>query len=513
MKKLLYLIVTISLISFSCSEDYLERGSLTQLAEGNFWQNEQDALLGINGIYEVLQDRVMYSGNLNGTAGLPQHDSFADNTFNNYKFEGPGNFVEGRADPSYGFFDTFWTALYRGIGRANNALENIENIPAENIDAENKDALIGQVKFLRALFYFHLAVYFEDVPLITEFQTLEEAYVPKANYSEIRAFIEQELREAAAVLPVSYPASQFGYATRGAALSLLARFELYNGNYQEVVNLTSEIMGLGYSLHPDYGQLFTENAEQSPEIIFSVRFIQDQSDNGETFSSTFLGIPKVNVQPMPNMVDAYLASDGLPISESPLYDPADRKANRDPRLGHSVYFNGDIFLLYLNRPFRGNTATTFGLKKYVRNDVSDDGINPGAPGGQDFYVIRYADVLLMRAEALVETGQFAEVYDLLDQIRQRAGMPTVTDVNGTTLSQEELLDLVKLERRVELAFEGLRFFDVKRWGEVEEAYARAAADPVGPYNPEYRGRRSEVFAIPLSELDANPNLVQNPVWD
>ncbi|WP_332912913.1 RagB/SusD family nutrient uptake outer membrane protein [Algoriphagus boritolerans] len=318
MKKLIYLILTISLLSFACSEDYLERNSLTQLAEGNFWQNEQDALLGINGIYEVLQDRVMYSGNLNGTAGLPQHDSFADNTFNNYKFEGPGNFVEGRADPSYDFFNSFWASLYRGIGRANNALENIENIPAENIDAANKDILIGQVKFLRALFYFHLAVYFEDAPLITEFQTLEEAYVTKATYSEIRAFIEQELREAAAVLPVSYPASQFGYATRGAALGLLARFELYNGNFQEVVNLTSEIMGLGYSLHPDYGQLFTENAEQSPEIVFSVRFIQDQSDNGETFSSTFLGIPKVNVQPMPNMVDAYLAIDGLPISESPL---------------------------------------------------------------------------------------------------------------------------------------------------------------------------------------------------
>ncbi|NHE57096.1 RagB/SusD family nutrient uptake outer membrane protein [Cyclobacterium plantarum] len=513
MKKLTYIYTLIALFSFSCSEDYLERGSLTQLAEGNFWQNEQDALLGINGIYEVLQDRVLYSGNLNGIAGLPQHDSFADNSFNNYKFEGPGNFVEGRADPSYGFFNSFWTALYRGIGRANNALVNIRNIPNENINQANKEALIGQVRFLRALFYFHLAVYFEDVPLIEEFQTLEESYVPKNNYSEIQTFINQELRDAAEVLPESYPETQFGYATKGAALSLLTRFELYNKNYEEVVRLTSEIMGLGYSLHPDYGQLFTENAEQSPEIVFSVRFIQDQSNNGETFSSTYLGIPKVNVQPMPNMVDAYLATDGLPISESPLYDPTDRRANRDPRLGHSVYFEGDIFLLYLNRPFRGNTATRFGLKKYVRNDVSAEGINPGAPGGQDFYVIRYADVLLMRAEALAETGQLAEVYDLLDQIRIRAGMPTVTEVNGTGLTPGELLDLVKLERRVELAFEGLRFFDVKRWAEVEEAYARAAADPVGPYNPEYRGRRSEVFALPLSELDANPNLVQNPLWN
>ncbi|MDF2159018.1 RagB/SusD family nutrient uptake outer membrane protein [Algoriphagus sp. CAU 1675] len=511
MKKILYILCFIGLAS--CAEDYLERGSLTQLAEGNFWQNEKDAQLGLNGVYEVLQDRVLYSGGLNEVAGLPSHDSFADNTFNNYKFEGPGNFVEGRADPSYGYFLNFWTSLYKGIARANVAIENISRIPDSHIDPESRAALVAQARFLRALFYFNLAVYFEDVPLIQNSQTLEEAYVSKNTYEEVKSFIISELRMAADDLPDSYPASQFGYATRGAALSLLARFELYNKNYGEVLRLTSEIMGLGYELHPDYGQLFTEAGEQSKEIVFSVRFIQDQSNNGETFSATYLGIPKVNIQPMPNMVNAYLCIDGLPITESPLYNAAKKNENRDPRLTSSVYFEGDIFLKYLNRPFRGNTATKFGLKKYVRDDQSPDGIGPASPGGQDFYLIRYAEVLLMRAEALVESGQFSEVYTLLDQLRERAGMPTVTEVNGTGLSQEELLDMVKLERRVELAFEGLRFFDVKRWGEVEAAYARAKADPVGPYNPVYRGRQSEVFAIPQSEIDANSNLIQNPVWN
>lgn len=511
MKKLIYILSAFCLIS--CSEDYLERGSLTQLAEGNFWQNEKDALLGINGIYENLQDRVLYSGNLNGTAGLPQHDSFADNTFNNYKFEGPGNFVEGRADPSFGFFNAFWTSNYRGIARANIAIDNISRIPDTNIDPETRDQLIGQARFLRALFYINLAIYFEDVPLIQDFQTLEEAYVPKNTYEEVKSFIITELNMAIDNLPVVYPASQFGYATKGAALALLARFELYNKNFPEVVRLTTEIMGLGYDLYPNYAELFTPASELSKEVVFSVRFIQDQSNNGETFSATYLGIPKVNVQPMPNMVDAYLAIDGLPITESPLYDPANKQENRDPRLGASVYFEGDIFIKYLDRPFRGNTATKYGLKKYVRDDQSADGIGPASAGGQDFYVIRYAEVLLMRAEALAETGQLAEVYPLLDQIRTRAGMPTVTEVNGTDLSSTELMEMVKLERRIELAFEGLRFFDVKRWGEVEEAYARASADPVGPYNPEYRGRQSEVFAIPQSEIDANPNLEQNPVWN
>jgi hypothetical protein len=219
------------------------------------------------------------------------------------------------------------------------------------------------------------------------------------------------------------------------------------------------------------------------------------------------------MQPMPNLIDSYLCSDGLPITQSPLYKPTARKENRDPRLGASVYFQGDIFLIHLNRAFAGNTATRFGQKKYIRNNVSASGIGPDQPGGQDFYVIRYADVLLMRAEALAESGQLPEVYTLLNQLRVRAKMPTVTQVNGTALTQAQLIALVRNERRVELAFEGLRFFDVKRWGEVEKAYDRIKADRIGPYAAVYRGRQSEVFAIPQSEIDANPNLVQNPVWN
>lgn len=511
MKKLLCILPF--LLLFGCNEDFLERGSLTQLAESNFWQNERDAQLGINGVYEALQARVLYGGNLNGTAGLPQHDSFADNTFNNYKFEGPGNFVEARADPSTSFFNEFWTANYRGIARANSAIANIERIPDANISTAARALYLGQARFLRALFYMNLAVYFEDVPLILNVQTLDEAYVPKNTYKEVSEQIITDLKFASESLPINYPSDLYGYATKGAALSLLARFQLYNKNYQEVVSLTSQVLTLGYKLHENYEQLFSESGENSKEIVFAVRFVQDQSDNGETFSATFAGIPKVNVQPMRNLVNDYYAIDGLPITKSPLYKAATPKENRDPRLAASVYFRNDIFLTDLNRAFAGNTATTFGLKKYVRNSASASGIGVGSPGGQDFYVIRYADVLLMRAEALVETNQLAEVYTLINQVRTRAKMPKVEAVEGTGLTQAQLREVVRHERRVELAFEGLRFLDVKRWGEVEAAYKRATDDKVAPYKPVYRGRQSEVFPIPQSEIDANKNLVQNPVWN
>ncbi len=359
----------------------------------------------------------------------------------------------------------------------------------------------------------NLAIHYGDVPLILKVQNLQEAYVPKNSYQEVAAQIVADLTFASGVLPATYPAELYGYATKGAALSLLARFQLYNGNYAEVVKLTEQVLPLGYSLNSSYGQLFTEAGEQSKEIIFSVRFVQNQSDNGETFSATFLGIPKVNLQPMRNLVDAYYATDGLPITKSPLYKSATPKDNRDPRLSASVYFKNDVFLTDLNRVFTGNTATTFGLKKYIRSSASATGISVGSAGGQDFYVIRYADLLLMRAEALVETNQLAGAYALVNQVRARVKMPTVESVEGTNLTQAQLRAIVRHERRVELAFEGLRFFDVKRWGEIEAAYQRAIGDKVSGYQPVYRGKKSEVFPIPQSELDANKSLVQNPAWN
>lgn len=511
MKKLIIIcLFTVSLSS--CSKTFLDRSSLTQIGQDNFWKTEQDALLGINGIYNVLQDRVLYSGNLNGDAGIPMYDNFGDNAYNAYKFEGPGNFMIANVNPSTSFFTDMWTSCYKGIARANTALANIPNIPAANISDVEKQQLISQALFLRSLFYFNLAVYYGDVPLILQVQTLDQAYVPKNTYKEVSDQIIKDLKAAADGLPPSYPSGEYGYATKGAALGLLARFYLYNHDYQDALDATTTIMGLGYSLNPSYAQLFTLQGEQSPEIIFSVRFVQDATNNGETFSSTYLALPKVDQQPMPNLVNDYYCTDGLPITQSPLYSASNQKLNRDPRLTSSVYFKNDTFMIDINKKFAGNTATKYGLKKYIRNSASASGIGVFAPGGQDFIVLRYADVLLMRAEAMVELNQLGDVPGLIDQVRNRVGMPSVESVEGTSLSQDQLRTIVRHERRVELAFEGLRFFDLKRWGEVQQAFQRATDDQIPGYNPSYQGPKSEFFPIPQSELDANTNLVQNPVW-
>lgn len=511
MRQLIVLLAGVITLA-GCSKKFLDKNSLTQIGEANFWKTEQDALLGINGIYEALQDRALYSGNLNASQGLPGFDTFGDNCYNAYKWEGPGNYMVANVDPSTAFFSYLWTSCYKGIARANAAIENIARIPVENVSDAKKQELLGQAYFLRALFYMNLAVYYKDVPLILNVQTLDDAYVTKNTYQEVSDQIIEDLKSAANTLPVSYPADQYGYATRGAALGLLARFYLYNHEYQLAFDATTGIMSLGYILNQSYSQLFTEQGELSKEIIFSVRFIQDASDNGETFSGTYAGIPKVDQQPMPNLVNDFYCTDGLPISQSPLYAPANQKANRDPRLTSTVYFKNDVFLVDINKVFTGNTATKYGLKKYIRNSASSTGIATYAPGGQDFIVLRYADVLLMRAEALVELNQLTEVYTLVDQVRSRVNMPSIESVEGTGLSQAQLRDIVRHERRVELATEGLRFFDLIRWGQVQQSFQTVSADVVAGYSPVYRGPKSESFPIPQSELDANASLVQNPDW-
>lgn len=179
MKKIAIIFLVTGLMG--CNDDFLSRNSLTQLSSETFWQSEADARTGINGVYDALQDQVLYGGTLNVTnsAGIPEHDAFADNVYNNYKFEGPGNYVIGNADQSFGYFFNFWVSLYKGIGRANAAIANISKMTATQISDASKNQLLGQAKFLRALFYFNVAVYYESAPLITEVQTLQNAYVPK----------------------------------------------------------------------------------------------------------------------------------------------------------------------------------------------------------------------------------------------------------------------------------------------------------------------------------------------
>ncbi len=305
MKKIFYsILITLSLVS--CSNDFLDISSLTSIAENNFWQSESDAFLALNAVYSTLQSKSLFGGNLNGGQGIPGFDGFGDNAFNAWKWEGPGKFMEGTLGSSHWFFSNIWSDLYQGINRVNSVIQNVKDASEDLLSVETKNELLGQAMFLRGLFYFNLAVYFEEAPLILAPQILAEAQVPKNSYSDITNQVIEDLKFAANHLPEMHPVDLYGYATKGAALGLLARVQLYNHNYtgeNGVLTTTEEVMNLGYSLHPDYAELFTPDGEYSPEVVFAIRFLRgDDTNNGEIFSGTYKASPKVDIQPLPNLV-------------------------------------------------------------------------------------------------------------------------------------------------------------------------------------------------------------------
>jgi len=366
MKKIAVIITCV--IAFAgCSKDFFDLNNPNQLADGTFWLSTKDAYYGVNGIYNSLCTNALYAGGLNNLTGLPMFDCYGDNGFNQWMYEGAGNYMTGNIDPSYYSFSNFWSALYTTIGRANVAIDNIQKMPSSVITDSIRNNLIGQAKFLRALSYMNLAIYFQDVPLILKPQTLDESYVPKNAFKEVYDSTIADLKFAASVLPVVYPTAQTGYATQGAALGLLARMYLYNKDYQGVLDATNAIINLNYySLNASYSTLFTPSGETSKEILFQVRFSTATNDNKETFSCTYGGTPKVDELPMPNFVNDFYCTDGKPITTSPKYSASTPKANRDPRLTATVYFKGDVFITDVGTVFNTTPhATNYGLKNIL----------------------------------------------------------------------------------------------------------------------------------------------------
>ena len=360
-------------------------------------------------------------------------------------------------------------------------------------------------------------------------------------------FILDELELAANLLPVSYDQQNKGRATKGAALAIKARVLLFNKRFQEAAEYCQKVKELNvYSIYPDYQKLFLPEGEASnTETIFDMQFIENQNDFDlsapwNTFFYLF-----GSYQALKNLADEYYTTNGLSIKDpnNTEYDTSvnpdmlypvyagktpgvydNRFKNRDPRMNYTLVTPYSLFR-YTRAdaepeamvPSRNRVNfTSFRVKKYI--DYSNgllhriSGVNP--------IIIRYADILLMEAEALVELGSYDENYvaELVNQVRLRptVNMPRIQDVEGSGLSQDELRKIIRHERRVEFAFEGLRIFDIKRWDEGANALSVAYG-----YRPEklehnnatyeeyqyltnnYDASRSYYWPIPKIETDSN----------
>lgn len=484
----------------SCS-DFLEQSNPNAVTSDSYWNNEEEAQAMLVGCYNVLLKQGLYYNYYN-SADPRSLDCFGTyDGDSGWWFWSPAEnaLYWGGLTASCDLVDNVWKACYMGVARCNEVINKVPLMGEDKIPSAAAERIVAEARFLRAFYYYYLTQYFRDVPLSKE--PTATGYIEASKKEVVTQFIIDELNDIVngGSLPRTLDAGDRGRATLGAAYGLLCRVALYNERWQEASDAASRVMGLGYSLEPDYLHLFSEAGCTSNEIIFSVRFNQsaDPTSNATCgFLSTTCQGEHVSWEPVNNnILLAYYDKEGIPSEKSSTANLTDPET-MDPRYGYC--FEGFQSSWVSEDWINWTEVVTAYINKYVNwtdpaNNWKDD---------QDYYVIRYADVLLMKAEALIHLGDDKGAMQLIDQVRDRESVK-MPHVDADEIAYHgSLLNVLKHERRVELAFEGFRYADLKRWGDYDQLREYGS---VGP-------ERCKVWPIPQSELDNNPKLSQAPEW-
>lgn len=532
------------LLLFGSCQKQLDTNPLDQFSNENFWNSENDAFLALTGLYR--------SGmQMDGSAefsptdwwsyhGMLYLEFASDNAFDR-RGEGSAfnKLSDGTLTSSTGVIGNYWAFSYTKIARVNFFLENVDKTP---MPAAQLERFKAEARFLRASQYFYLSQYWGSVPLVTKTLTLNEANnVDKATREQVVDFVAKELQEVAVQLPNYGKLSnqERGRVSKQAVLAFLGRLQLSERKFSEAVKTyESIILANENSIDPNYTSLFDGSNEGSSEILFATQYLTDLTGNGmlqHNYPASAGGWHLFC--PLGSLVESYPFSDGTVFRyDSPKYDPKDITKGRDPRLGYSILTNGDVFkhIPYISHPdstlsldqlttTKQATRTGFGLRKYNAEGFTGDLQNSGI----DLPVIRYAEVLLSFLEAKLENGDAID-QQLLDrtinQVRRRTSvnMPPiqVTNVN-------ELRSIVRNERRVELAFEGIRYWDLLRWDAAKDVLKGdfwgapypgskvLRVKPQGSRDPHdrwyvttknFRAGQDRYWPIPQSEVNINPKL-------
>ena len=485
--KLKYNLIAIALLGFSFSScsDFLEQNPQTDLSENDFYKTADDILSAVNGVYSSLQEGDIY-GNWYVFGEIP-----SDNTRNQLSgsVTTQNEFDQFYIDTQNSMIANFWKAAYKVINRTNTVLGRIDGIEI-NTELANRYKL--ECKFIRALMYFNLVRVYGDVPLILKEISISESYdilrEPKENvYNQIIA----DLKEAQD-LPVSYSTAEDGRATQGAAKALLANVYMTLHKYAEAETILAEIINSGqYSLLENtpgslnidgYKNVFSPVNHNSKEGIFEIQFLKGGYGEGSNYANNFAP------ENSGTNVVAVGGTGGNNIPEMDIYN---------------AYEEGDLrrdFSMSLG--YYDNRKTTNGMESryvckfmdvpYQNNDASNN-----------YPVIRYADVILMYAEALNQNGKTAEACKYLNMTRRRGfGYQTTetSPVDLQTTDKAQFALMVEQERRVELAFENHRWFDLIRTGRAVEVM-RSKGFSLNETNL--------ICPIPQKQIDVNPKLTQN----
>lgn len=569
MKIKISVILICIIVSSACTD--LNLNPLSDGSSGNWYSTEKELEMCINDLFSIkLWDRD------------------ADGWTDDFMSRSDVNEITGATiNGQFGTGATWWSNAYTSIARANTIIENLSKV-ADELPQSTIGIFEGNARFVRATKYALLVSHWGDVVFYKNILSIDESFtLSRTDKNTILQTIYEDYDLAAASLPVSYESSKNKWATKGAALGMKARIALYMGDYDVARDAAKACVELGeYSLYNDFGAMFLSSTKNADETIFavprSVELGEYFYDYGTTTARAEASGTKYYISrnaggstsknPTWDLFCSFLCTDGLPIDESPLFDPHEPFKNRDPRCSETIVEFQTEHLGYMFQPHPDSTkcysfkagsyvknndtrsiaqyATYNGMvwKKGIDTDWSDD--FKTAP---DIIILRYADVLLMYAEAKIELGEIDNsVLNAINQVRQRAYNNTgIIYPEVTTMDQSKLRRIVRIERRMEFALEGLRYMDIIRWklaekvlnipnyGMLDVADLRVKVvnpglwffpetpqideDGVADFSPMYNAglikrlniktfdsSRQYLWPIPSKEILINNNLTQNP---
>lgn len=538
-----YILLLATVFSFNSCADFLDRDPLSQASENTFWKTEADAEKGLNALYPLLPGQRDF-----------WRDCESDNSLmtNSWGESGLGYICQGIHNASTGYLLEEW--VYGDIYRI---LYFLDKLSSMQIDEEKKQRFEGEARFILALKYYRMTRHFGDIPLIKEKPIeLENAALPRSPKQEVLDYAIENVNKAIEYLPDTYSGDDVGRITKGAALTLKADMYLDMASYQkfhygqDATNLWKEASDAAqkvidsnlYALEEDFAYIFTAEANNNnKEVILAHQYLEDELTHMLPIlcSPTGTGITGqgwASFCPTRQLVDSYEMIDGNTIYDSPLYDKNNPWENRDLRLKKTFFLPGidclrpdGSYSPYMphpafNNPERINNEGG-GITGYMYLKYNDPELEKPDASWTNFSLYRYAEVLLIQAEALNEYDPGnSKIAENVNLIRSRAGLPDVTKHLG---NQEKMREIIREERRHEFVAEHKRYFDILRWKIAEDVLNEPGYginkdenSAIGDYTQEkflgqertFDPQKHYLWPIPQSARDKNPNLSQNPNW-
>lgn len=494
--------ILLTTLAFGACKKTLELNPLDKIATSDFYKTKGDFDKVLAAVYASLQVEEF-------SVGIGFRDCFTDNGYAQFNSGNSKDFVQGTFSPTTTGYETaIYNDSYTGIARANSLIKNLNAYKNTDVTDQDRKLYEGEARFMRAFFYFQLYSIYGDVPLVLEPLTLDNQKQAKAPAAQILTQITADLDYGIANLnKVSY-AQNGGHVTSTSAKALKARvllFATFGNNGTPDVTILTQVRDLckdvmaQYSLSPNFEDTFRDATQKgNPEIIFSINYL---APNNASQLDMYYGDWDA-CAPLQNMVDAFECTDGLPYGTSPLTDAAHPFKNRDPRLAKTVYVDSvDFGGGKVHHP-SNLRPTGYGTIKFLEPGNIPYGFSTLSQ--QDIVVLRLGEVLLMYAEAQNEiAGPDATVYDAMKTLRARVGMPPFP----AGYTKDQMRERIRHERRIELAFEGLRHYDLLRW-HIAGPVLNAVKSSLIVYHFEDKFYR---WPLPQTEIDKSGGvLVQNP---